>query len=62
MGIVESKGKVFYLVKWKGFPPKQDVTHENYKNPYSVGGKEELGNFPCKNPESQRDPALTKKK
>jgi hypothetical protein len=62
MGSVEKKGKVSYLVKWRGFPAKKDWTRENYENFYSVGAKEELRKFHSKNPESPRDPAFKIKK
>jgi hypothetical protein len=32
MGSVEKKDKVSYLVKWRGFPAKNDWTRENYEN------------------------------
>jgi hypothetical protein len=62
MGSVEKKGKVSYLVKWRGFPATKDWTRENYENCYSVGAKEELRKFRSKNHESPRDPAFEIKK
>jgi hypothetical protein len=58
MGGVKKKGKVSYLVKWRGFPAKNDWTYENYENIYSVGAREKLRKFHSKNPESLRDPTF----
>jgi hypothetical protein len=51
---LEKKEKVTYLVKWRGFLAKQDLTYENYESLYSVGAKEEFRKFHYKNSESPR--------
>jgi hypothetical protein len=62
MGILQKKGKVTYLVKWRRFPGEKASTHENYESFYSVGAKEELRKFHSKNRESPRDEAFKIKK
>jgi hypothetical protein len=58
MGSVQKKGKLIYLVKWRGFPPKTDWSREPFESFYSVGAKEELRRFQSKNPEAPMDPAF----
>jgi hypothetical protein len=61
MGSLENKAKVTYLVKWRGFPSKKDLIHENFKRLYLGGAKKELQKFHSKNPESRWDLALKTK-
>jgi hypothetical protein len=58
IGSCEKKGKVIYLVKWRGCPAKKDRTRQNYESLYLVGAKEDLQRFHSKNPRSPRDPAV----
>jgi hypothetical protein len=58
MGSVETKGKVTYLVKWRGFPAKKNWRQEPCSSFHSEGAKEELRKFQLKNLEAPRNPAF----
>jgi hypothetical protein len=45
---MESRGKVNYLVKLRGFPAKKNWTRETHKSFYSVGAKTDLKKFHSK--------------
>jgi hypothetical protein len=59
MGSTEKDGKVLYLVKWKGGPPKKQWTREPFESCDSIGAKEKLIVFHSKNPDTPRDSHLT---
>jgi hypothetical protein len=54
MGSSRTKSRVLYLVRWSGFPKKEEWTWEPYDN-FSVGGLEKIHEFHRAHPDSPRD-------